>query len=429
MHVLPEMRKRAIEAIGEVLTEDEIVRVVRAATGNDIFNVYAGRNDPRATQLTKTLDQLELEGTERWLLTYILIAIVREKIRKLIVKTWPKTLVSLPQAEDQVASALKYLNTLLKIPLSSDVKQELKIKLKQDAFKKIRHCIDMLYAYKNLHQLSLKLTFGELVQSVTATDPDFKSIADQCDKVLSESPTLVETSLGRNSEETKIELDWISRLQALTTSLKSALAVSDVAGCLRAVDDIQQLIKMNLSRLNAKVYKVATDLSFEALTSDLPEAIEDEAAFDKLVRAIYELKPTLLARVLKNKLWQEAENEISLVADFFNIPGQEVADVSESWFAIKSRVLWLAELDPDNAWAAKARQFSDQISDQILQKNKLDDEIKEQFETYRNLFRFRFLAIDNTLKLDCWSLRKIDMPLAAILNELEAPSVAEEHRP
>jgi hypothetical protein len=432
MPPLPEMRKKTIEAIGEVLTEDQIVSVVMAATGKNIFNIYASPNDPRATQLSKTLDQLELEGTERWLLTYLLIAIVREEIRRKIVKTWPNTLVSLPQAEGQVESTLTFLNTLLPLPLTNNVKQELKIKLKQDAFKEIRHRIDALYVYKNLHedlhQLSLKLTFGELVQSVSAANPDFKGIAEQCDKTLRDSPSL-EASLGSNSEDTRIERDWISRLQAITNSLNSALAASDTAACLRAVDNIQQLIKMNLSRLNAKVFKAATDLSFEALTSNLPETIEDAAAFDKLVRAIRELKPTVLARALKHNLWQETENDISLVEDFFNIPGQEVADISESWFAVKSRVLWLAELDPDDPWAGKARQFSDQIDDQMVQKKELDDQIRAQFGIYRNLFRFRFLAIDNTLKLDCGSLRKIDMPLAAILNELDPPSAAEEHGP
>jgi len=161
MPALPEFRKKAIEAIGEVLSEEDIVKWVRAATGNDIFNVYCGRNDPRAIQLSKTLDQLEIEGTERWLLTYIMIAIAREKIRKLIVKTWPKTLVGLPQAEEQVGSALKYLDALLKLPLSRDLRHELKPK--QDAFEDIRQRIAALYAYKNLHedlhQLSLKLTW------------------------------------------------------------------------------------------------------------------------------------------------------------------------------------------------------------------------------------------------------------------------------
>src|SRR6267154_3273896 len=148
MPVLPELRKKAIEAIGDAMTEEQIARVVRDATGNDIFNVYAARNDPRAVLLSKTLDQLENEGTERWLLTYILVAIAREKLRMLIVKTWPKTLVSLPQAEDQVASALKYLNTLLTLPLPNDLKHELRPK--HDEFQEIRQRIAALYAYKNL---------------------------------------------------------------------------------------------------------------------------------------------------------------------------------------------------------------------------------------------------------------------------------------
>jgi hypothetical protein len=419
MPALPEFRKKTIEAIGEVLTEDEIVSVVRAATGNDIFNVYAGKNDPRAIQLSKTLDQLELEGTERWLLTYLLIAIAREKIRKLIVKTWPKTLVGLPQAEDQVTSALKYLNTLLKVPLSSDLKYELKVK--QAAFEEIRQRIATLYAYKNLHedlhQLNLKLTFGELVQSTGGTGPDFGSIAKQCDATLGEAPSFAPL-LGENSEETKTELGWISRLQAISTSLKSAMAAADTAACLSAVDDIKQLIKVQLARLNGQVFKAATDLSFEALTYDLPDDIEDEAAFNDLVHAIRELKPTVLARALKHHLWQETENDISVVEDFFNIPGQEVADISEPWYAVKSRVLWLAELDPDDPWAKQAREYSDEIEDGLVGKKTMDDQIRAHFETYRNLFRFRFLAIDNTLKLDCGSLRRIDGPLTEILKEL-----------
>jgi hypothetical protein len=419
MPAVPEFRKKTIEAIGEVLSEEDIVSVVRAATGNDIFNVYCGRNDPRAIQLSKTLDQLEIEGTERWLLTYILIAIAREKIRKLIVKTWPKTLVGLPQAEDQVVSALKYLDTLLKLPLSRDLRHELKPK--HDAFEEIRQRIATLYAYKNLHedlhQLSLKLTLGELVQSMAAAGPDFEGIAGQCEKTLVESPSFAPL-LGEQSEDAKIELAWIAQLQAISTSLRAAMAASDVAACQRAVQDIGQLIKVQLARLNVKVFKAANDLSFEALTYDFPDDIETQDAFNDLVHAIRELKPTILARALKYNLWQEAENDISVVEDFFNISGQDIADISEPWFAVKSRVLWLATLDPDDPWALQVRQLSDQIDDEILAKKQLDDQIKAQFDTWRNSFRFRFLAIDNTLKLDCSSLRRIDGPLTEILKEL-----------
>jgi hypothetical protein len=419
MPALPEFRKKTIEAIGAVMTDDQIADVVRQATGNDIFNVYAAKNDPRAIQLSKTLDQLENEGTERWLLTYILIASIGEKVRRLIVKTWPKTLVSLPQAEDQVASALKYLNALLTLPLSRDLRFELKPK--HDAFEEIRQRIAGLYAYKNLHedlhQLSLKLTFGELVQSVAATAPDFEGIAGQCDKTLTEAPSFAPL-LGAESEDAKTEFEWIARLQALSNALRAAVAASDSPACLKAVGDIGQLIKVQLARLNVKVFRAANDLSFEALTYDFPDDLETQDAFNDLVHSIRELKPTILARALKYSLWQEAENDISVVEDFFNIADQDVADISEPWFAVKSRVLWLATLDPDDPWAAQVRQLSDKIDDQMLESKKLDDPLKEQFDKYRNSFRFRFLAIDNTLKLDCSSLRKIDGPLTEILKEL-----------
>jgi hypothetical protein len=125
----------------------------------------------------------------------------------------------------------------------------------------------------------------------------------------------------------------------------------------------------------------------------------------------------VIARALKQSMWQEAENEMSLIADFFNVAGDEFSEFSEHWFPLKSRVLWLATLDPDDAWAKQAQQFSDEIEDG-LSREKLDDEVKHRFEAFRNLFRFRFLAIDNTLKQDCSSLRMIDAPLTEILKEL-----------
>jgi hypothetical protein len=414
-------RTNTIRQIGELLSEDAIVEAVKAATGNDIFNIYCGRNDPRAIQLSKTLDQLEIEGTERWLLTHILIVIAGEKIRRLIVNIWPKTLIRLPQAEGQVESALKYLDALLKLPLSMDLKYELKPK--HDAFNLILQHIATLYAYKNLHedlhQLSVKLTFGEAVQSATAAGPDFAEIANQCEKTLTEAPSFAPL-LGEQSEEAKTELTWISRLQASSTALREAMAAADHAAGLRAVEEIGQLIKVQLARLNLKVFTAAKEMSFEALTYDFPDDIETQDAFNDLVHAIRELKPTILARALKYSLWQEAENDMSVVEDLFNIPGQDVTDISGPWFALKPRVLWLALLDPDDPWATKINELTVKIGDQMLVSKTLDAPLKSLFEEYRKAFRFRFLAIDNTLKLDCTALRQIDGPLTEILKELVA---------
>lgn len=412
MSALSSLRQKAIEAIGAALTEQDIERVVLEATGNDIYNIYAAKGEPRASLISKTLAQLENEGTERWLLTYILIASAQEKLRMLIVKTWPKTLVDLPQAEGQVASALKNLHLLLNIPLPTDLKYELRPK--HEAFGEIRRRIAELYVYKSLHEflhvLQLKLVVAGAAQ--TGAGPDFSGILAQCAEIAAQAPSIVALL---DSGET--ELAWISQLGGLAASLKSATAASDIAACLGFRDVIQGLTRLHLSRLNTRVFTAAKELSFEALVEDLPLDIETQDAFTELVHAVRELKPTVIARALKQSMWQDAEKQISDIANIVNVVGDEFSEFSEHWSTLKSRVLWLATLDPGDPWAKQAQQFSDEIDDG-LSKEKLDDEIKHRFETYGNLFRFRFLAIDNTLMQDCSSLRLIDAPLTQILTEL-----------
>jgi hypothetical protein len=414
MPALPALRQKAVEAMGAALTQQDIEQLVMEATGDDVYNVFASRDDPRAILISKTLAQLEKEGTERWLLTFILIAIAQDKLRMLIVKTWPNTLVSLPQIEGQVASALKYLSEVLNTPLPTGLKYQLKPK--HDAFDEIRRRIADLYVYKCLHEylhvLHLKLVVAGSAQAGAATGNDFTAILAQCDEIAAQAPPVVALLSSKD-----VELGWISQLATLAASLEAAVAASDTAACLSSRDAIQALARLHLSRLNAQVFRAAKELSFEALVDDLPLDIETQDAFTELVHAVRELKPTMIARALKQSMWQEAENEISLIADFFSISGDEFSEFSQHWFALKSRVLWLAALDPDDPWAKQAQQYSDEIDDG-LSREKLDDEIKHRFEAYRNLFRFRFLAIDNTLKQDCSSLRMIDAPLTEILKEL-----------
>ena len=58
------------------------------------------------------------------------------------------------------------------------------------------------------------------------------------------------------------------------------------------------------------------------------------------------------------------------------------------------------------------------LSSAALADDKLSDEMKASIETCRSLVRFCFLAIDDTLKLDCGSLRRIDDPLRSIIEEI-----------
>ena len=414
-----ELRQSTIDELVELLTKDDFIAICKQATGKNPILHYAKFDDTYPLALGRTMDRLEQLGWTRWFLTYLLVAKASEKLRMLIVSAWPNTLQRLPQAEAKVVDALTYLNAVLKVPLSGELKYELEDK--RQAFEEISGRIAALCAYKDLHeylhQLDLKLTFGELVRPATGAAPDFNAIALRCDEVADGAPSSA-SLLGAKSDQEASELRWSAQLKTSAASLRAAAAASDMAGCTRIVGEIRTFVRFHLKRLNGKVFEAAKALSFDALMENLPDTVMKDGAFAKLVSALRDFKPTVMARALKHNLWQETENDFSVVESFFSLPGDEVAEVGKPWFALKKRVLWLADLDPDDPWAKQAREFSDEISDAILKKKKLDDEVKGHFEQYRNLFRFRFLAVDNTMKLDCGSLRKIDGPLTEILREL-----------
>ena len=106
------------KAIGKILTDVDLESLVAKATGEDIYNVFATRDDPRMVKIRKTLKALEDVGRERWLLTYVLIhAGAQDELCRAVVDAFPATLIGLPQADGQVTSTLTYLCQLLNTPL------------------------------------------------------------------------------------------------------------------------------------------------------------------------------------------------------------------------------------------------------------------------------------------------------------------------
>ena len=120
---------------------------------------FASEKDTRKDKIRKTIEALQRDGNERWLLTYVLIrAVAQEKLCRKIIDAFPKTLVGLPLADGQVTSALTYLQQLLNTPFPPGLKYELKPK--RTSFAKIVQAIATLVAYKNLHECLLKLLFA-----------------------------------------------------------------------------------------------------------------------------------------------------------------------------------------------------------------------------------------------------------------------------
>jgi hypothetical protein len=405
------------EEIGRILTDADIDALVDRATGMEVNNSFATPNDPRKVRIWKTLKALIFTGEERLLLTYVLIrAIAQDKVRKKIVASFPGTLIRLPPADGQVTSALTCLQELMNSPLSPGLRS--KLRPKRDQFNNIVQGIIKLFAYKNLHEYLLKLLFtlsvneGLLENPVDHLAPNFDNVSRQIDEIVAQAPKTV-TLLGPDGAQ---ESSWIAELPQLSAALSAAAGTADKAAV--AIDNMQRMVRLNLSRLNGRIFAAVQEIPFDALIRDPPDTLENRAEFKNLVQAMRALTATVLARALKNKMWQDAENQISLIGSYFDSPG-DPAVIAEDWASLRERVGWLADLDPDEQWAGEAEKYGGDI-DLELSKEKLDDGVKMHFEAYQRWFRGPFQKIDDTLKLDYGSLTKIDDPLTRILKELGA---------
>lgn len=398
-------------AIGQILTDDEVVDLVRQATGQDLYVDFASEKDTRKDKIRKTIEALQRDGNERWLLTYVLIrAVAQEKLCRKIVEAFPKTLVGLPLADGPVSSALASLRQLMNTPFPPVLKYELKPK--RTPFTNIVQAIVTLVAYKNLHECLLRLLFALRFDDHSAdhVGPNLPSIVRQIDDVLKEGPDIA-ASLGADAA---VEKGWIAQLTELAVPLRSAVEASDATAA--TLDGIRRLVRMHLARLNGKVFAAAQNINFDALMSDLPEDIEENDAFKELVQAMRDVTSTILARVYKHRMWQDAENQISLIGNFFE-SADDSTGIAE-WYKLQDRVNWLAKLDPDETWGKQGEEYATEVSDQISKEEALSDDVRMHFETYRSWFRDPFLKIDDSLRKDFGSLDRIPDPLTKIVNEL-----------
>lgn len=413
--------------IGEVLDDSEIVLLVKQATGKDIYNEWATPNDPRKIRIKKTVEALKLLGDERWLMTYILIYLAarqklrqtQEKLREVVVTAFPTTLMNLPQAEIQVDKALIYLRTVLNVPFPPPLKVQLRPK--RGSFAAVAQNIMTLVGYKELQELLLLLLFALNYNEALAANPlgpNLESIVRGIDNVVQRAPAAL-TLLGPAAST---YAGLVGSLAPQSATLQTAAGTP--AGTAAIIDGLQRSVRLYLAQVNKDIFQLVYELSFEpggplagALLGDVPTDIESRDGFKDLVHIIRDLTVTLLARTLKYKFWQDVENQLSLVGSYFEVPG-DAAGIAEDWFSLTAKINWLAELEPDQSWSLEAKKLSGEIDNEMYKEGNLDEEVKAHFDAYRKWFGGPLRKIDEALKQDCGSLRKMDDPLNKILNEL-----------
>ena len=413
-------------AIGDVLSDEDLNDLVREVTGEDIYNLWAAQGDQRWVRLKKVIEALRESGGYRWVLTAVLIHIaaqdkLREKQDKLnaaIVGAFPKTLMGLPQAESHVSKAVRYLRELF-TSLADPVR--LGLLPKRPGLENIMQSIVTLLAYKTLHDYLLLLLFrlssNEALLAETSPDvePNLELVARQIEAFVKEAPA----TLALLDPAVTGPIKLIEDLAPFANAVRASAAQPDEAA--GAIDSVQRVVRQKLWWLNGEIFRTVrqvTQETFKPLTSDFPTVIEDRREFPELVQVVRDLAATVLARALKHKLWQEAESQVSIVGSYFDVPA-EPEQMIKDWLWLRTRVGWLAQLEAAQQLSEEAKEHIAEIDNEIFKQQQFDDDARMHFNAYRKWFARPFKSIDDALREDCGSLRKMDDPLNDILKELQ----------
>jgi hypothetical protein len=357
MGLLPTSLTSVVNAIGDALTIDQLKHVVMAATAEPLD---AAERETAREAVQRTLRRHMREGTEHWLLTKVLATVISDfGMRRLIVRACPDTLASIPTVDQRVDLALRELDRVMKTILTPTYKPELmpwRDKLKETSWQ-----IASLSAYKSLHEilhgLHLKLTFRPAAGALSrSSSPESRYedchalIYEACKKARSAAPALCSAPAG-----TPAELAWIGELERMAEKIRSALRVSDSAAAEEALTNVQRLIRLHLSRLNKNIFDAADMLSLHELIALLPTDLRyDDTFITAFMHAILNLKAAVIARAIVHKIWQDADNDLSLLKDFLDLPTKETKQILNQWVTLQPRLVWLGSLDPDAEWFKEA---------------------------------------------------------------------------
>lgn len=380
------------EAIGELFSPQEMDEVVVAATGHHLYKEYAGPNDPLNVAIRRTLERLADVGAERRLLIHVLASrAATEELQRLVGTTLPKTLAELPKVDDLVDRVLQSLASVTAMVLKPEFMFEL-----ESSREHISEQIRALAAYKNLHECLHALHISLAFRSAAADDLDWLTkIKETCSKARTAAD-----ALGTHAEGV-----WLAALERSSDEIGAAIAVENSVAREIGFGQAQRVVRLWLSHLNRQIFEAADKLSLDRILMVPPE-IRRQATFEELATAIRSLKATMMARALMHKIWQDAENEFSLIEALLNMPAKSALSlIRQHWVSLRSRVSWLVPVDRDPALKIKAEEVSNRIDTEIF-KETLSDVMKRAFAEFYRLLVLHFFKVDAELMKDCKSLEK-----------------------
>lgn len=414
MPIPVQYRENLTLSIGNILRDEkDFESVVKKATGN-VPTVAYTTVKPRVEQIHDILKKLEKQDIERWLLAFVVVfAHWDHKFRYLVFKASPSTLDSSIRLDEQVGSLVAKLQEIFASPISQELHDGVRQKAGEfgDLLREIETLLLHKELYERLHVVKTRLSRGTMLEPKES----IAMIVAACANAAKINDT---ERLNKSIKLNDAELTAINKLGELAQQAKAELDANKIDTGRAVLLSLEQLVQERLSTVNKSIFDLANKLSLSFLIEDPPAEFVNLA--DALKIPIRNVIPTMLARVLVRKVWQEASNELALIKRSLE-EGRitNSTEFSAHWFALKSRIRWLTDLEANTEWSRDVNERATAVDNMLTAAfEPVKEKIKSfdgigPFEAYRAAFERGFPTI--MLKFDFKSVADINQGLRQIL--------------
>lgn len=210
--------------------------------------------------------------------------------------------------------------------------------------------------------------------------------------------------------------DWVNGLDTASLTLDQALSTRDAQVLGRAIWEINRVLALQPSFINANLVSRARALrlqslveAMEALRGQIAGVVRDKArlaSFEAGVVALADLHRDLSLRIAEHDTWQTIDGDVRLTVESLR---HGTGDLELAWPGLRPRLLALAA--GEETWANSLRAESDQLDVSLAGAGHPAGAV---FQRCARLIGERFFQVDVDLKRLCSQLRELGDPLSEL---------------
>ncbi|MDB6005968.1 MAG: hypothetical protein JWR15_2955 [Prosthecobacter sp.] len=290
--------------------------------------------------------------------------------------------------------------------------------------------ITLLRCYKSIHDAlhTANMQFRSLENAAKQMAKDPGAAADFSNLVTSfETIGVVGAAAIQNLPEMPLsvqhdEMAWLDHFNDALAVARKAADDGDPVASRQGVQEIQDILRREPSRVDGKLSRTAEALDLSKLqdiflaAAGLPELVNGSGALLEGRTACEQLRRTLNALVNQHSDWQDIDRRIAGADDIMRLSSSDDPwDFDALWKAIKEASTKLIVIEPGSKWSGD---LSASVTKVDASRTNLDwKQLTVEFSRFRQQATVRFFFVDSELNKVAGEVDVIGTPLRNLLSK------------